>query len=129
MDAPAPDAIPYWVQFPAGIAIFIITLLGGWWQRNRGLKKEEERSSHVVLETASIADMQPLRDIGSKIDVLCRTVAELSEVIKEAIEDRRDEIERDKLIREGIRQGIADEVARLKASKPRMRPRPRAKAS
>ena len=62
MPAPEAEFIPWWAQAAGGLGLLITTIIGGVMSYRRGAQ-EEGSPRHVVLESADLADMRPVRDL------------------------------------------------------------------
>lgn len=119
MDAGAFSDLPSWMTGPVYAGLFVLTIVGGWAARNAGLAKSNPRSQRqVVIESASLADTSVFHNIDDNVRALRTEIRELIEIIKEALEERREAEDRKATIAEAYRRGQQDAVAE-RASKAR----------
>ena len=92
-----------WLEGFVAFLLLILTLGGQAWRYIRESSKEDAAPKHVVLETAELADMAPLRAIVQRLDKLLELESDIRQMhrddsrilaVLERI-DRADEIERE----------------------------------
>lgn len=108
----SPESMPLWQQIILGAGIFIGGALAAIRQWSKGRAGEpHEAAKQIVLESASLSDMRPLREM--QVDI---------HAIREILENQAEEREDGARIKLMIREELAD--VRPPARR-RARPRPK----
>ncbi len=92
-----------WLEGFGAFLLLLLTLGGQAWRYIKEGMKEETTPKHVVLETAELADMNPIRlavqkldrlfEMERDIDAMRQKTDEMHEILKRI--DRADEVERE----------------------------------